>query len=121
RNERNIEEIAQKVELTETEAKELELGLISSFEYVVNGASLKCTGCKGEKSKILVTSQSSVRVTGQLLATVKDKEAEINIKRFKRCELASTSECMPRVKEWLEYHQDKYVNGENALIKKSYC
>ncbi|MCP1225530.1 polymorphic toxin-type HINT domain-containing protein [Sebaldella sp. S0638] len=107
------------IKLTESEAKALSLGMVSSFEYVVNGAKLTCTGCPGQKVELTVMSQFNVRITGQLAATVMDKLPLINIPMFESCKFASSGLCMPRVAKWVEYHPEKHIHSHNALIKKS--
>lgn len=76
---------------------------------------------KGSKTSTLtVTSQDFCRAANKLVATEKDKKAEINIPNFGSCSITQSS-CSPEPLKWDKTAEKDTINNFKILTDESAC
>lgn len=88
---------------------------------VTENAQIQCMlGTKPQK--IIVTSQSFLKIEGALVATEDDKQANINIPSFGNCKCNPYNPpCVPAPQGWQMTAEKEIINGKKKLIRDSFC
>ena len=85
-------------------------------EYVVEGATLKCT-LGVASGKLLVTPPHRVKLTGKNRANIGDTKPFANIPSFGACKITSPPKpCTPACAMWLSGKTDVLIQGLPALL-----
>lgn len=86
---------------------------------ITEQAQLSCD--KGASpARLTVTSQQFCRADNKLIATEKDKEAEVNIPAFGMCSVTQKN-CKPQVSAWMNTSSKDTINGMKILTQQSFC
>jgi len=90
-------------------------------KLIIEGSQMQCTlGTK--PSKIVVTSQSFVKLKDKLIATEEDKQAISNIQTFGNCKRSLYQPvCVPIQIKWEQTTEKDSINGMRKLTINSTC
>lgn len=90
-------------------------------KIIANNSQMKCSSGSAPAS-IKVTSQTSHKVSGQLIATEKDKASMSNIPNFGNCKSQPKDPpCVPSPTSWSKVSTITSINGAKALLQISEC
>lgn len=84
-------------------------------------AQIQCT-LGATPQKLVVTSQTFVKIKGGLVGTEGDKQAMINIPSFGSCKCSSNNPpCIPSPQNWQKTAEKEHINSKKILTKDSFC
>lgn len=90
-------------------------------KIVVNGTQMKCSSGTNP-AEMHVSSQTIHKVSGQLIATEKDKKPSENIPSFGNCKSQPKEPpCVPSISSWSNVSAITSVNGLKVLLQSSEC